>query len=85
MRLDKYLKISRILKRRTTSKELADHERILVNGKIAKAATQVKVNDEIEITFGERKMKFRVLATPEYTKKEEASLMFEIVDHELSS
>jgi Ribosome-associated heat shock protein implicated in the recycling of the 50S subunit (S4 paralog) len=80
LRLDKYLKVSRILKKRTTSKELAEHERILVNGKIAKAATAVKPGDEIEISFGERRMKVRVLATPEYTRKEEASVMYEVID-----
>ena len=80
MRLDKYLKVSRILKRRTTSKELANHDRILVNGRIAKASTHIKAGDELEITFGERKMRVRVISTPDHTKKEEAPFLYEVIE-----
>ena len=69
MRLDKYLKVSRILKRRTVSKELALHERIQVNGKTAKPSCDVKAGDVITITFGNRQMSVKVMETREYTKK----------------
>ena len=80
MRLDKYLKVSRILKRRTVSKELALHERIQVNGKTAKPSCDVKVGDVITITFGNRQMSVKVMETREHTKKEEASIMYEVLE-----
>ena len=61
MRLDKYLKVSRILKRRTISKQLAANQRVLVNGKIAKPAKEVGVGDVIDVIYGERGLKVRVL------------------------
>ncbi len=80
MRVDKFLKVSRILKRRTVSKELADHDRIVVNGKIAKPSTKIKVNDLIEVTFGQRVIKVRVLQIVDHTKKEDAAMMYEVVE-----
>ena len=80
MRLDKYLKVSRILKRRTVSKELALHERIQVNGKTAKPSCDVKAGDVITITFGNRQMSVKVMETREYTKKEDASIMYEVLE-----
>lgn len=80
MRLDKYLKVARILKRRTVSKELADHDRILINGKVAKPSSIVKVGDIIEVTFGTRTLKVKVLLTQEFSKKEDAAMMYEVIE-----
>ncbi|MBE6124142.1 MAG: RNA-binding S4 domain-containing protein [Erysipelotrichaceae bacterium] len=60
MRLDKYLKVSMVIKRRTVAKDLADAGLVIVNGKVAKPNTEVKINDVIEITFGSKKIKGRV-------------------------
>lgn len=83
MRLDKYLKTARILKRRTVSKELADNERVYVNGKIAKPSTDVKVGDEIKVIFGYRELSVRVLMIQKQVSKNDASLMFEILEEKL--
>ena len=72
MRLDKFLKVSRIIKRRTIANEACDAGRVSVNGKIAKASVDVKVGDEIEIRFGSNITKVRVLNLSESTKKEDA-------------
>lgn len=79
MRLDKYLKVARILKRRTVSKEMADSERVCVNGKIAKPSYDVKVGDEIEITFGQKRLLIRVLGCPEVVRKQDADNLYEII------
>ena len=79
MRLDKYLKTARILKRRTIAKELADNDRIQINGHLAKPSSEVNVNDEITITFGNRKLSIRVLSVEETQKKSEALEMYEIL------
>ena len=80
MRLDKYLKVVRILKRRTISKELAANQRVIINGRIAKPSTEVKPGDIIEITFGTRCLVIRVLEVREVVKKNDASLMYEVVE-----
>lgn len=77
MRLDKFLKVSRIIKRRTIANEACDAGRVSVNGKIAKASVDVKVGDEIEIRFGSNITKVRVLNLFESTKKEDAVNMYE--------
>ena len=82
MRLDKYLKVARILKRRTISKEMADSERVYVNDKPAKPAHQIKVGDEIAIVFGQKKLVIRVKAIKENIKKEEAEDLYEIISEE---
>ena len=69
MRIDKFLKVSHILKRRTISKELALNERIEINGRVAKPSTDVKVGDEVTITFGNRQMTIRVLSVEEIKRK----------------
>ena len=79
MRLDKYLKVSRLIKRRTLANEVADAGRVLVNGKPAKASYAVKVGDEIEITFGNRPVKVRVLAVEEPRGKDVARELFEVI------
>lgn len=77
MRLDKYLKVSRLIKRRTIANEACDAGRVSVNGKVARASYEVKVGDEIEIGFGNRSVRARVLSVKETVRKEEAEEMFE--------
>lgn len=79
MRLDKFLKVSRLIKRRTVANEACDAGRVLVNGKVAKASAAVKVGDEIEILFGQKSVKVRVLDLQETTKKEAAKELFEYI------
>ena len=76
MRLDKFLKVSRLIKRRTVANEACDAGRVMVNGKAAKASTQVKPGDVIEIQFGTRTVKAEVLQLQDTTKKEEAKELF---------
>lgn len=76
MRLDKFLKVSRIIKRRTVANEACDAGRVMVNGKTAKASLNVKVGDVIEILFGQKTVKVEVLSLAESTKKEDAKEMF---------
>lgn len=83
MRLDKYLKTARILKRRTVSKELADNERVYVNDKIAKPSTDVKVGDIVKVIFGYRELTVRVLMLSKQVNKNDAALMFEVVEEKL--
>ena len=80
MRLDKYLKVSRIIKRRTIANEACDAGRVTVNGKVAKASVDVKINDVIEIRFGSKTTTVKVLNLNENPRKEEASLMYESVE-----
>ncbi len=79
MRLDKYLKISRLIKRRTVANEACDAEKVTVNGKTARASYDVKVGDIIEINIGAKPLKVRVLDVKEYTKKEDAAALYEVV------
>ena len=79
MRLDKYLKVSRIIKRRPVAKEGADKGRIKVNGVLAKSSTDLKVNDQIEVRFGNKVLTVKVLEMLDSTKKEDASKMYEII------
>ncbi|MBR6939590.1 MAG: RNA-binding S4 domain-containing protein [Clostridia bacterium] len=76
MRLDKYLKVSRIIKRRTVANDACDAKHVSVNGKVQRASYEVKPGDIIEITFGANVSKFEVLSVNEYATKENASLMF---------
>ena len=80
MRLDKYLKVSRIIKRRTVANEACDAQHVTVNGKEARASYNVKIGDEIEVTFGQKKLKFRVTSIKETTSKADASSMYEIIE-----
>ncbi len=77
MRLDKYLKVSRIIKRRTIANEACDAGRVLVNDKVAKASLDVKVGDIIQINLGNNSIKIKVLAVKDVIKKEEASTLYE--------
>lgn len=85
MRIDKFLKVSHILKRRTISKELALNERIEINGRVAKPSTDVKVGDEVTITFGNRKMTIRVLSVEEIKRKKDAVSMYEVINEDTVS
>ncbi len=76
MRLDKYLKVSRLIKRRTVANEACDAGRVLVNGKAAKASVSVKPGDTIEIQFGSKAVQVEVLSVQETVKKEEAQSMY---------
>ncbi len=79
MRLDKFLKVSRLIKRRTVANEACDSERISVNGKNAKASYDVKIGDRITVAFGNRSVTVKVLEIKDTTKKTEASGMYEII------
>lgn len=77
MRLDKYLKVSRLIKRRTVANEACDAGRVMINDKVAKAGNEVKVGDKITINFGNKDVSIRVLTVADTVKKEEAKEMFE--------
>lgn len=79
MRLDKYLKVSRLIKRRTVANEACDAGRVLVNGKVAKASADVKVGDAISIRFGEKEVNVEVMAIMDTTKKENAAEMYRYI------
>lgn len=80
MRLDKYLKVSRIIKRRTIANEACDAGRVTVNGRVARASLEVKINDIIEISFGAKNVKVQVLNVAETVRKDDASLMYKIIE-----
>lgn len=82
MRLDKYLKVSRIIKRRTVAKEACDGGRVSINDKKAKAGTEVKLDDLIAIRFASKIIKARIIGISEHIKKEEAKMMYEIIEGE---
>lgn len=79
MRLDKYLKVSRIIKRRTVANEACDAGKVEVNGKVARASYDVKVGDTIKITLGARENSYRVLVINEHALKEDAAKMYEVL------
>ena len=79
MRLDKYLKVSRLIKRRTVANDACDVGRVMVNDKVVKASYDVKVGDVIEIAFGNKSVKVRVTMIADSTKKEDAKDMFEYI------
>ncbi|MGL5647359.1 MAG: RNA-binding S4 domain-containing protein [Clostridium sp.] len=80
MRLDKYLKVSRIIKRRTVAKEACESERVIINGKIAKSSTTVKEGDIIEIAFASRSIKAEIINIAEHVRKEDAKEMYKIIE-----
>ena len=79
MRIDKFLKVSRIIKRRTVANEACDAAHVSVNGRVVKASYEVKEGDIIEITFGEKKLKLKVLDIKNVTSKNDASSLYEIM------
>lgn len=82
MRIDKYLKVTRILKRRSVGKEACDGGKVSINGKDVKPSHEVKVGDIVEIRFGQGTMKFKVLVVKEQVRKNEAQEMYEIITEE---
>ena len=80
MRLDKYLKVSRLIKRRTVANNACDAQHISVNGRIAKASYDVKEGDIIEITFGEKTLKVKVINVKEHVSKNEATELYQAID-----
>ena len=80
MRLDKYLKLTRIIKRRTVAKDASSNGIVSVNGKVAKPSTQIKIGDIIQVQFPQSSYKVKVLDIKENLKKEEASLMYEVIE-----
>lgn len=80
MRLDKYMKVTRLIKRRTIANEACDAGKISVNGKVARASYDVKVNDIIEINMGQKPLKVKVLSVSEYATKETASEQYVVVE-----
>ena len=80
MRLDKYLKVSRIIKRRTVANDACDAARVTANGRPAKASYDVKENDILEIAFGARTLKIRVLSVKETVGKADAAALYEVIE-----
>ena len=80
MRLDKYLKVTRLIKRRTVANEACDGGRIVVNGKPARASYDVKIGDEIEINLGQKPLKVKVLNVSEYATKENAAENYQVIE-----
>ena len=80
MRLDKYLKVSRIIKRRTVANEACDAGRVMINGKAQRASYDVKIGDVIEINFGSKPFKAQVTNVKEVVKKDDAALLYKIID-----
>lgn len=79
MRLDKYLKVSRLIKRRTLAKEASESERILINGVVSKPSKEVKVGDTLTITYGKKIVEVKITSLIDSTKKADASLMYELI------
>lgn len=82
MRLDKYLKVSRLIKRRTLAKEVAEAERIYVNGNIAKPSKELKIGDIITIEFGSKKVSVEVISIEATTKKADATTLYKFISEE---
>lgn len=80
MRIDKYLKVARILKRRVVAKELAEEGRLFLNKRQAKAGNEVKIGDEITIVFGHREISIRILDIKEQVSKQEALSLYEVIE-----
>ena len=79
MRLDKFLKVSRLIKRRTVAKEACDKDRVTINGRSAKAGSDVKEGDELLIRFGSSELKVRIVKISESVKKDDAAEMYEVI------
>lgn len=80
MRIDKFLKVSRIIKRRTVSKDACEKDRILINGKQAKPSKEVKIGDIVEVVYQNSTLKFRVLSVEDNVKKENADKLYEVLN-----
>jgi ribosomal 50S subunit-recycling heat shock protein len=83
MRIDKWLKVSRILKRRTISQELAKNERVEINGKAVKPSHDVKIGDEVSVRFGSRRLTVRVCSIEDVKRKQDAAELYEVIREEI--
>ena len=83
MRLDKYLKVSRLVKRRTVAKVMADRERFMINGRTAKPASDVKVNDQIDLFLGKHHLKIKVVEVKEIVPADKAKNLYEVLTDEM--
>lgn len=79
MRLDKYLKISRLVKRRTVAKQIADQGRILINGKVGKSSSELNIGDQLTLNFGNQVLVVKVLALKENAQKNEAGELYQLI------
>lgn len=79
MRLDKFLKVTRIIKRRTVAKDACDSEKVFINGKLSKPSSKVNVGDILEIIFGNKNLKLEILEIKEHVRKDEAEKMYRII------
>ncbi|MDP5276954.1 RNA-binding S4 domain-containing protein [Chengkuizengella axinellae] len=84
MRLDKFLKVSRLIKRRTVAKEVTDQGRVWINGKVAKASSSIRVNDELTIHFGQKTVTVRIHKISETSRKDEANEMYTVLKEEMN-
>ncbi|GIN64476.1 hypothetical protein J27TS8_44690 [Robertmurraya siralis] len=82
MRLDKFLKVSRLIKRRTLAKEVSEQGRITINGQVAKASSTVKVGDELAVRFGQKLVTVKIERLQETVRKEDAAAMYSVVKEE---
>jgi ribosomal 50S subunit-recycling heat shock protein len=80
MRLDKYLKISRLVKRRTVAKKIADQGRIMINGKVGKSSSDLNVGDQLALNFGNKVLVVKVLGLKENAQKDEASELYQVIE-----
>lgn len=80
MRLDKFLKVSRIIKRRTLAKEACDRQQVMINGRLAKAGTEVQTDDVVEITFGHRRLKFKIVMIKETVPAKQATDLYVVLE-----
>jgi len=80
MRLDKFLKISRIFKRRTVAKEVAKNGRVLINNRVAKPGTEIKPDDILQITYGQKTITIKILKLTSHIRKEDANTMYKIIE-----
>jgi len=80
MRLDKYLKVSRLIKRRTVAKEMVDAGRVKINGKVAKPGNEVKLGDELEIGFGQRQVRAKIVGIQETVRADQAASLYTIME-----
>ena len=80
MRLDKFLKVSRIIKRRTLAKEVCDRQQVMVNGRTAKAGTVIDIGDVVEISLGQRRIKFRIAEVREAIPASQAKELYELIE-----
>lgn len=84
MRIDKFLKVSRVLKKRSVAKKLADFDKVIINGKLAKPSTNINVGDVVSVTFGEKQLTFKIKNIMTHPKKEDIDHLIEILDASLS-